>query len=249
MANYRINIAAMTEVGPTRKDDQDAILVNGLVGVKSGARVTMTGDLSVPITVAVVDGMGGYAGGADAAALVATLLANEIVTDDEDEMDVFLTQVSERVRLAGEAWHTPSMGATFVAATFDEDGVSLVNAGDCRLYQLRDGYLGLMSQDDRSNPDSSAVSQALGPSRRISSHAYRIDFEGERERFLLCCDGVWGAIPNEELTALCRSEKAPNEVVKEISKRIYELQATDNCSALVVDVSRQGEGAKREGNS
>ena len=236
MAKYRIDIAGMTEIGPTRDQDQDAILINGITGVKTGVRINWSGELDCPVTVAVVDGMGGYTGGADAAALVAALLANETITDDEEAMDALLTFISERVHQAGEAWGMPRMGATFVAATFSEDGVDLVNAGDCRLYQLRGEYLGLMSQDDRSNPTSPAVSQALGPSRRISSHAYHIDYEGEHERFLLCCDGVWGTISNEELTALCQSDKTPGEIVGEISKRIYELEASDNCSAVVVDV-------------
>ena len=236
MAKYRIDIAGMTEIGPTRDQDQDAILINGITGVKTGVRINWSGELETPLTLAVVDGMGGYAGGADAAALVAALLANETITDDEEAMDEMLSRISERVRGAGEAWGMPRMGATFVAATFSESGVDLVNAGDCRLYQLRGEYLGVMSEDDRSNPNSSAVSQALGPSRAVHSHAYHLDYEGGRCRFLLCCDGVWGTLSNEELTALCQSDKSPAEVAEEISKRIYELGATDNCSAVVVDV-------------
>ena len=236
MAKIHLEMAGMTEVGPTRDQDQDAILLNGMVGVKTGVRIAWSGEWTEPVTAAVVDGMGGYSGGAEAAALVATMLANEWATDDEDEMDDLLSDISRRVAAAGDAWGMPRMGATFAMATFRDIGVDIVNAGDCRIYQVRGGYLGLMSQDDRSNPESSAVSQALGPTRHIRSHAYHIDYESPHERFLICCDGVWGTISNEDLTALCLSELRPVEVVERIATQIYELGASDNCSAIVVDV-------------
>ena len=236
MAAYRIEIAGMTEVGPVREQDQDAILVNGVVGVKTGARVAWSGELTEPVSAAVVDGMGGYAGGAEAAALIATMLANVEATDDEEAMDELLSDISRHVEEAGEAWGTPRMGATFVMCTMRDDGIDLVNAGDCRLYQVCGEYLGLMSQDDRSNPEASAVTQALGPSRSVRSHAYHVDYRGGHDRFLLCCDGVWGTISNEELTALCLEDIPAVEVVERIATRIYELGATDNCSAVVVDI-------------
>ena len=65
----RVRIGGFTDVGPKRPDNQDAIMANGVIGVGRQAWLALEGALEAKMSLAVVDGMGGYAGGADAAAI------------------------------------------------------------------------------------------------------------------------------------------------------------------------------------
>ena len=59
-------ICGQTEVGPVRPGNQDAIVVVSAVAAVTGTRLTWTGRVpEAGAVVGVVDGMGGYAGGAD----------------------------------------------------------------------------------------------------------------------------------------------------------------------------------------
>ena len=98
--------------------------------------------------------------------------------------------------------------------------------------------LGRMSIDDRTqDPGSSAVTQALGGSARIDAHVWEQDLKGGTERYVLCTDGVWGALEPAELRGLCASDRAPDQVVDAVVSAIYTRRAGDNCSIIVADIT------------
>ena len=108
--------------------------------------------------VAVVDGMGGYAGGADAAALAATALAEADPGRAPEDWDAWFEALSGRITRVGRAWDTPEMGATAAVLAIRPAGLVMANVGDCRIYRVAGGRLGRMSIDDRTqDPGSSAA--------------------------------------------------------------------------------------------
>jgi serine/threonine protein phosphatase PrpC len=249
----RVDAYGMTEIGPVRSQNQDAIMVAGLVGINSGARLSWMGEVPEDgISVAVIDGMGGYAGGAEAAAIVATALAAAHPSGDEIAMNTWFEALSERVAQAGRAWGMPQMGATVALLHVASDGIVMANVGDCRIYRVTGGYLGQMSVDDRTDdPESSAVTQALGGTARIDAHVLLQRQAGEeetRERYLLCSDGVWGTLNLDALRDICVTQAVPGQAVETISASIYAQGATDNCSVIIVDItvtpSTEPEGAE-----
>ena len=87
------------------------------------------------------------------------------------------------------------MGATAAILAIRPAELVMANVGDCRIYRVAGGRLGRMSIDDRTqDPGSSAVTQALGGSARIDAHVWEQDLKGGTERYVLCTDGVWGAL-------------------------------------------------------
>ena len=143
-----VRAVAFSDIGPCRQQNQDAIVLGCTVGVGVESRLEWSGVITDPVTFAVVDGMGGYEGGAEAAAVVATSIASTRPYAEGAEADDLFSSISEKVAKAGEAWGTPSMGATFASLSIGSDGCIFLNVGDCRSYKLSGGYLGQMSVDD-----------------------------------------------------------------------------------------------------
>jgi serine/threonine protein phosphatase PrpC len=214
-------------------------MVAGATGLATGTRLSWSGEAtSSGVPIGVIDGMGGYAGGAEAAAIVASGLATINVAQIGQSWDAWFEALSDRVTQAGQAWGTPDMGATTALLIINSSGLWMANVGDCRIYRVIGGHLGQLSVDDRTgDPDSSAVTQALGGSTRIDAHAWRQAYKGGRERFVLCSDGVWGTLDPAVLRDLCAAERSPNEIADAIITSIYAQNATDNCSVIIVDLT------------
>jgi serine/threonine protein phosphatase PrpC len=231
-------ICGGTEVGPTRQQNQDAIMVATVVGAATGTRLAWAGNVrDAGVPVAVIDGMGGYAGGADAAALAATALAGADPNQAPSDWDGWFEALSQRIARAGQAWGTPDMGATAAVLMITPTGLVMTNVGDCRIYRVSGGHLGQISVDDRTdNPDSSTVTQALGGSVRIDAHTWRQAYKGGAERYVLCSDGVWTTLDPAVVRDLCTAERPPAQVVEAIAASIYAQHAADNCSVIVVDL-------------
>lgn len=235
--------AAFSDIGPNRTQNQDAIVLGGTVGVGTESHLEWTGEVVKPVTFAVVDGMGGYEGGAEAAAIVATSVANARPYIQGAEADKFFSSLSEKVSRAGSAWGTPSMGATFASLSIGNEGCIFLNVGDCRSYKIGGGYLGQMSVDDRVSPESSAVTQAIGATSRVDAHAWSQDLPLGTTRYLLCTDGAWGSVSEDELASFGDPGVEFNDAIETMKTSIYKNNASDNCSAVIVEVCVQQAGS------
>ena len=231
-----VRAAAFSDIGPSRTQNQDAIVLGGTVGVGTESRLGWNGKVVGPVTFAVVDGMGGYEGGAEAAAIVATSLANVRPYVEGAEADRLFSSISEKVSRAGDAWGTPSMGATFASLSVGHDGCIFLNVGDCRSYKLGGGYLGQMSVDDRVSPESSAVTQAIGATAKVDTHAWRQELPPGITRYLLCTDGAWSSIDEDVLASFGDPGIELSDAIETMITSIYENHASDNCSAAIVEV-------------
>lgn len=234
----RASISGRTDTGPVRAQNQDAIMIAGVVSAQSGTNLRWQGQIpDSGLTVAVVDGMGGHAGGGDAAALAATALAGLAPNQPAENWDACFEQISLRISQAGQAWGTPAMGATAALLAITNTGLVLTNIGDCRIYRASGRHLGQLSIDDRTDdPESNLVTQALGGSARLDAHLWQQPLLGTRERYLLCSDGVWGSLDPVVLRDLCLADREPDLIVDAISEACQAQQAQDNCSIIVVDL-------------
>ena len=94
------------------------------------------------------------------------------------------------------------MGATIAGVAFAGDEPTVFNVGDARVYQYADGYLMLLTTDDRSSPASHAVTQSLGGADRltaISPHIVRLEPLRSHERLLVCSDGLTEVVAFDDI--------------------------------------------------
>lgn len=92
-------------------------------------------ELTTPATIALCDGVGGNAGGQEASGFVCTNLCKE------------LQELNSRLIAYGKQLGKPTMATTITALFFEENGNTLVHAGNTRLYAYRGGFLNQITTD------------------------------------------------------------------------------------------------------
>jgi len=159
----RFHGAGLTHAGLVRERNEDSILTDP------------TGTLW-----AVADGMGGYGHGDVASDIVIDQLT--LVPDDAPASTALTAQLAEANRQIIAKTREPGMnqmGSTVVAAMIQNSVATIVWAGDCRAYLMRQGHLRLLTRDhtvvqdmvdqgllrdgDREHqPESHVVTRAIG---------------------------------------------------------------------------------------
>lgn len=210
----------------------------------------------------VADGMGGMANGAQASRIaVQTFVAayNEKTADEAvaDALTRALEAANRAVwELAKDSAGEGQVGTTLVAAAVLGDQLYWVSAGDSRLYLYRaDGSLaqcttdhnlltdlmekvraGEMTRDQAlQHPDAEAVTSFLGMQRieRIDRNLRPLPLAAG-DRLLLCSDGLFGTLNDEELAAALADDpqQAAETLLQQVQARADEYQ--DNTTILVL---------------
>jgi serine/threonine protein phosphatase PrpC len=145
------------------------------------------------------------------------------------------------------------MGSTLVAALICGDTAYIANAGDSRAYVLDDGGLrristdhslveqlvagGLITPEERyTHPKRNQIFRSLGdePSAQVDIFTQHLR---PGMRLLLCSDGLWEMVRDDELAAILREMGNPREACDTLVRRANEQGGDDNISALVIEVS------------
>jgi serine/threonine protein phosphatase PrpC len=129
------------------------------------------------------------------------------------------------------------MACTFTALLLSGRQMHVVHVGDTRLYRLRDGALVRLTTDHV--PTRSAMrnmlTRALGAQSEI-----RIDYQQEaartHDRYLLCSDGVHGALSDRVIHQQLDQRAAPEATARALLEMALQARIGDNATALVVDV-------------
>jgi serine/threonine protein phosphatase PrpC len=237
-----INYAASTHVGAVRTENQDALVLDGWLSQTNGLRRGGTHRLIQGETwaAAVVDGMGGYAGGGTAALVTAARLAELLrrCTPDDDPAAFasLYTEASNAVsRIAEGSAELDRMGATAASILVGQDCLVVTNVGDARVYRWWRGFLSQISEDDRLNQESNVITQALGRHLRgdADPHYLRLPVT-EPATFLLCSDGLSDCVNEEEIRAILESNPDLMTATRELESAALAAGAPDNTTIVLV---------------
>ena len=228
----------VTEIGSIREENQDAILVSGLLGCSASACIPLQPVGDYPSLAAVTDGMGGFLGGRQAAGELSLKLASiDHLLDDKEWLE-WCNEVNKEMLAIGKAIGFPQMGAAFAALHFAEEGVYAINVGDCRSYRLVSGYFAQMSCDDSTTVNGSKVLiQAIGgtPSSLVVHYRY-FPYMAETERFLICSDGLYNVLTEERLKENISADVALRIIAEGIVEETYSNLPQDNFSFVLGEV-------------
>jgi type VI secretion system protein ImpM len=238
---YRLNSAAATDAGPSRTQNQDNFL----------DRV----DLAMW---AVADGVGGLSHGERASRMVVDVLASlEPVATLGSALGLAMTGL-ERVnedlcRAAQNSEDKVSSGSTVVVLSIQQHEWGVLWAGDSRVYLLRDGSLNALTRDHSAGelaeqpgaindtpsegppPSTGVITRAVGAEATLMLDQVSGEIQAG-DRFLLCSDGLHGALPHETLTEILVENPDPGAAVEKLLAAATLVPAKDNITAVVVAV-------------
>ena len=199
------------------------------------------------VLLAVADGVGGNAGGREAAEMtVRGVLSDYYATPDTWEttaaLDKVLTALNRWVlSQAARQRDMAGMATTLSLLVLRGKRYVLAHVGDSRIYRLRNGELKQLTTDhvwDR--PDMRHVlKRAIGLDNQL-----QVDYaEGELQAgdvFALMSDGVWEKLGQLGIHEILRVYHSPQMAADDLVKRALDKGSQDNATALVVRVEEVG---------
>lgn len=155
------------------------------------------------------------------------------------------------------AWH--GMGATIVAACFDEQRIILAHVGDSRAYRLRSGKLEQLTSDHSFvaeqvrrgllAPREAEQSKLQNVLLRALGADPDVDVEIEEElaldgdTFVLCSDGLTREISDAQLASALNHAKDVQEAADQLIDLANQAGGEDNITAIVLHCEGKPVGA------
>lgn len=148
------------------------------------------------------------------------------------------------------------MGTTLVTAMVLGDKAALVaNVGDSRGYLMRRGVLHQITRDHslvarmveqnritaeeaRNHPHSNILLRTVGTERNVEIDIFRVELESG-DRILLCSDGLWGEVEDEEIESLMNRHEDTRVLCRELIRSAHQGGGRDNITVMVVQVPEE----------
>jgi serine/threonine protein phosphatase PrpC len=142
------------------------------------------------------------------------------------------------------------MGTTLTSAYIEGRTALIANVGDSRTYRWHAGRLEQLTTDHsmvaglvraglarpeelRTHPRKNVITRSLGENPSVEVDTFRCPLD-PGDRLVLCSDGVWDMLPDEELAAVLRAEADPQQAARAIVARANAKGGEDNLSVIVV---------------
>jgi protein phosphatase len=147
-----------------------------------------------------------------------------------------------------------TMATTVALIHVDGNSVTVAHVGDSRVYRLEEGRFYRETVDHTDLNDDLRAGrivreQAAGlASRNVINRALGVESGVEVEiksvrvhdgaRFLLCSDGVYRHMTDEEIAQVLCEHKDPQRAADELKRIVHQRGADDNLTAVVVQIGR-----------
>lgn len=235
---------ARTDVGQVRPINQDNVYA------------------SAPVF-AVADGMGGHAAGEVASRVALDALAEALPPTDGQppSIEALVGGVRDANRIVFERANAEAelrgMGTTLCVLALvthgEDEQLVVVNVGDSRGYVVQDGELLQITRDhsyvedlvqageitreeSKSHPRRNIVTRVLGIEPAVDVDTWEVvPFPGDR--YLLCSDGLFNEVDDDELRAVLTQRSDPQEAADELVSLANRHGGHDNISVVIVDVT------------
>ncbi|HEX8094504.1 PP2C family protein-serine/threonine phosphatase [Jatrophihabitans sp.] len=206
--------------------------------------VTLSSDGTGPLRLAVADGMGGRPAGATAARVaveVLTGLPSTVGAADPAWLRTLFESADDAVRAAATD-STAGLGCAAAYLEIGADGASVVaNVGDVRVYQSLDGYLAVLTRDDRRpvrDPRAPGyVTRCLGGSRRddVTPHRFALQLHPGDALFMIT-DGGYDLLEDARLEASL--DRSLRTTVEQMVAAALDAGTADDVTVLAVELLR-----------
>ncbi|MCI8550764.1 MAG: serine/threonine-protein phosphatase [Lachnospiraceae bacterium] len=203
---------------------------------------------------AVADGLGGHGGGKEASGLVVRSFFEKFREQPEITEENLMRLMEEaNGEVRKQQTESKKMKTTFVGFLCNGYCWACVHVGDSRLYWFQNGILKFRTLDHsvsqmaalageisdrgiRFHADRNRVLRALGGSELVRPDIFISGGQPENSAFLLCTDGFWENVWEEEMAADLVKSETPEDWLSYMLARIGGRinQNCDNLSAVAV---------------
>jgi serine/threonine protein phosphatase PrpC len=208
------------------------------------------------------DGMGGHLHGEVAAQLAINTFMQAFMRSAQPNIaqpEAFLAETMQCahdaiIKYAEDQRLGGNPGTTCVAALVQDDRVVWTHAGDSRLYLLRDGQVAAVTHDHsivqqwadygiigqsetRTHAERNKITNCLGGVGRMFyvDPASALTLQESNDVLLLCSDGLWGPLSDEELVAGFNSKSLPDSMEALMDTALSHAgSGADNTTAVAV---------------
>ena len=238
-----------THVGKVREDNQDSLRLCNPVD-----ELTRTdGHLY-----AIADGMGGYAHGGVASSLALqtffeTFYAANGVSPSQ-KLRVGVQNANLSVYQTAQRLGAGRMGTTLTAVNIVGRNLHIAHVGDSRAYLIRDRKSKCLTNDHtrvgelvrmrvlspekvRTHSQRSMLDKCLGMELFVQPDIFRVPVH-PGDIVVLCSDGVWATIEDDEFARLVLESKDPENLCRQIVELAMERESDDNLSIIVLFLNR-----------
>ncbi len=232
-----------TDIGLKRKVNQDSF---GTARLPWGSIFVLS------------DGFGHKEGGKFASQSAVDIFVNNYSKEDPNNIEEFFKnsfdEINKYIYYKKVAEYDKAMlGCTAVAMVVEGETVHIAHIGDSRAYIIKDNSIEQLTTDhsyvqaliDRGEltPEKAmlhskrhVLSRCLGSNQKAKSDYSSMSIL-ENDKFMLCCDGVWGfALPDEMKDIIVNS--TPNEATTKIIDLVKKNSGSDNITLQVVGFSK-----------
>jgi len=238
--------SALSEVGPVRDDNQDT------VRLPDEQRSPQKGYLY-----AVADGMGGYAHGGLASRLALETLFRIFYERDgmpgQNSLRLGVEGANYEVYKASQQMDGARMGTTLTAGFVDGSTLFLAHVGDSRAYLVRGRQATPLTSDHtqvgdmvrahiisadkvRTHAQRSILTRSVGLGMFVRPDLGQVQLL-EGDILILCSDGVWSVIEDEDFARLAHGSTSPQTLSKGLIDLALDHDTDDNVSVVSIFVN------------
>lgn len=249
-----ITIGSATDIGCVKKENQDYHTWHPQGKDSAGGN----GALLI-----LADGMGGHAEGAEASRLAANTLLDFYLRHQADPVVNTLQQgFLEANRIifekSAEMLTTQGMGTTLVSAYLKGGKLQFAHVGDSRGYLInRDGITrftddhsyvaslvkaGVIAPEEaEEHPESHVLTRAIGLEETVAVDTSPQPLVIRKGDYvLLCCDGLWGVVPDEAILACVHQVGEPAAISENLVQQAIDNGGPDNITVLTARINKTG---------
>ncbi len=246
--HYSILYSCVSHIGNVRSINQDNFICDGhymetngndmkspLYGVKSSKEISVFG---------IFDGMGGEECGEIASYIAAKNAATiEIGKDAVEALAQFCQKANTDICDYANKNEISAMGTTAAILAFTDNGITLCNIGDSKIFRVCDGVLEQISKDHVSVAAFGVkppLSQNLGiPPNELVIDPYLAQGPyKDGDVYLICSDGLTDMVSIEEITRVLAT-KPIDKVTTELLEKALSNGGRDNITIILCKIERE----------
>ena len=246
MKMMTVHVSCRVSRGVQKAECEDSCLVG--TAVINDSAVSL--DSTAPTMVCLCDGVGGNAGGRDASLFLCREIGNAV---NHSEVTEALKKLNGELIEYGIQSGKPTMASTLTGLIFRDDRITLIHAGNTRLYTIRGGFLNQITTDhttyewlksignteaaEACNRSEIRCAFGAGNPDYLKQLVVRPVFDDRRPKLLLMTtDGIHDYLTNDEMENILGTEMTDQEKIDSLIERAGEKGSKDDRSAMMIRI-------------